>query len=566
MGIQYLKSFVRQHFTGWKREEIRGNLVIDGLNLLYNFYTFDCLHGGQFTEYREKVFSYYEHLQQCGITPIVIIDGIDYTGEKSDTILSRKKGIFKALESLSQLDTSVTVVPSLCRDVYIQTLSELNIKYIVVDGDADMTLAEVANFYNCPVLSDDSDFYLFKLREGFIPLGKFYCSTNRITADVYYYKEFCHQFGFRSECIRLILPALVGNDFLPRIIDNKNFRRFICQRVKLEDVECHPLLPIIRYLYLFYTLDSFMEKICLFEQLDDIEKIMLEVNCIESKDMYDTDKTMAFENISTVTNLSKWNGENLPPWVIENFRKHTISGLCICMLVVGWYILDAFIDDITQETCTHKSLQIRKYIYGILGHDPVIECFRGKQCLSSQIILPYTSINSYPLPYVEHIPSLCVHEKEYLLYSILGCDQCVFKNLENCWKLVLATTVFWFKKSHPLHQQVKSLLLCFLVCSKWNRSLSNEFVVDEDFLGSPVWRKNIQRFAEWQSCYRDAMCLNQLLQSPLSATSPGLLYDGKILMYFATMPCDLDHLVSILSIDSDLYRKLLEIVLSSPTS
>ena len=551
MGIPSLKSFVRQHFTGWKREEIRGNLVIDGFNLLFNLYTFDCLHGGQFTEFREKVFSYFEHLQQCGVTPIVIMDGIRHT-----ELLDRNC----IVTTFSQLDRFKSVVSSLCRDVYIQALSELNIKYVVVDGDADMTLAEVANFYNCPVLSNDTDFYLFKLRGGCISLDKFYCSTNPITADVYYYKEFCCQFGFRSECIRLILPAVVGNDSLPCIIDNEDFKRFICQRVKLEDVECHPLLPIIRYLHLFYTLDSFMEKICLFEQLDDIEKIMLEVNCIESKDMYDADKTMAFENISTVTNLSMWNGEDLPLWVIENFRKHTISTLCMCILVLDGYVLDALIDDVTQESCTRKSIQIRKYIYGILGHDLIMEFFREKQNFSCQIILPYTSINSYPLPYVEHIPSLCVHEKEYLLYSILGCDQCVFEDLESCWKLVLATTVFWFKKSRPLHRQVKSLLLCFLA---WNRS---KFVVKKDFIGSPVWQKNLQWFAEWQSCYRDAMCLNQLLQSPLSATSPGLLYDGKILMYFATMPCDLDHLVSTLSIDSDLYHKLLEIVMFSPTS
>ena len=290
MGIRYLKSFVRQHFKGWKREEIRSNLVIDGLNLLFNFYTFDCLHGGQFTEYREKVFSYYEHLQQCGITPIVIIDGINHT-----KFLDRNCITFLGVTTFSQLgSTSVALVPSLCRDVYIQVLSELNIKYVVVDGDADMTLAKVTNFYNCPVLSDDSDFYLFKLRGGCIPLDKFYCSTNPITADVYYYKEFCRQF-FRSESVRLILPALAGNDSLACIIDNEDFKRFICQRVGLKDVECHSLLPIIRYLHLFYTLDSFMEKICLFKQLVKIEKIVLMVNCIKSEKKYDTDKAMAFE-------------------------------------------------------------------------------------------------------------------------------------------------------------------------------------------------------------------------------------------------------------------------------
>ena len=53
------------------------------------------------------------------------------------------------------------VLPSLANDVYIQALIELNIKYVVVDGEVNVALVKVANFCNCPVLSDDSDFYLF---------------------------------------------------------------------------------------------------------------------------------------------------------------------------------------------------------------------------------------------------------------------------------------------------------------------------------------------------------------------------------------------------------------------
>ena len=104
----------------------------------------------------------------------------------------------------------------------------------------------------------------------------------------------------------------MDNDFLSHIINNEDFKRFICRKVEVEDGKCHPLLPIIRYLYLFNTLESFTEKIYLFEQLDNSEKEQLKENCIKLRDMYDTDETMAFENISTATNLRMQNKECLP--------------------------------------------------------------------------------------------------------------------------------------------------------------------------------------------------------------------------------------------------------------
>ena len=60
------------------------------------------------------------------------------------------------------------VFPSLGAEVYVNVLEELKIEYIVVDHEADDSIVGIANFYKCPVLSSDSDFYLFNIKGGYV--------------------------------------------------------------------------------------------------------------------------------------------------------------------------------------------------------------------------------------------------------------------------------------------------------------------------------------------------------------------------------------------------------------
>ena len=227
---------MRQHFTGWKEEVIKGCLVIDGDALSYHLYNdFDWLHGGEYLEYREHAIKFFRALQSSGIEPIVVFDGIDYTRRKRDTIANRYHDKAKALifqyhlEAQCQQPSSQepaqskptqhrkVILPLYTKIVLSDVLSELSIKYVVVDGDADEDTAKVANFHSCHVLSNDSDFYMYSLKRGFIRMNGFDWSTKPIKADVYYMKAMLDQFKLRDESLRFIIPAVLGNDFLSAI-------------------------------------------------------------------------------------------------------------------------------------------------------------------------------------------------------------------------------------------------------------------------------------------------------------------------------------------------------------
>ena len=50
----------------------------------------------------------------------------------------------------------------------VETLRELGEPLCVVDGEADKMIADLAHVWNCPIVSDDSDFLLYDLPGGVI--------------------------------------------------------------------------------------------------------------------------------------------------------------------------------------------------------------------------------------------------------------------------------------------------------------------------------------------------------------------------------------------------------------
>lgn len=204
MGIPKLATFIQEHFTGWKNEELKGHLVIDGNNVKVHLNKCDWSHGGQFGKYRKMVLGFYKDLQDKGIVPLVVLDGIDHTGEKWRVINRRSKGrlrkVSKLIES-SRAEGGVhekSIFPTLYSEVYIQALQTLKVEYVVTDGEADDILVKIANYYGCPLLSSDSDFYLHNLKCGFVQLNRMDKSKDPVTADVYHYEIFCEQFQFKD--------------------------------------------------------------------------------------------------------------------------------------------------------------------------------------------------------------------------------------------------------------------------------------------------------------------------------------------------------------------------------
>lgn len=575
MGIPRFTSFVDNNFTGWLREEIKGKLVIDGFSLCYHLYSYDWSHGGQYSEYRDNVAHCFISMTQSGISPIVVLDGVDYKEEKVETIMKRRnnavKTVHKHTSSNQKRQREVLVdgvLPPLTYRVFLMVMMELNIKFIVADGEGDTTIYELANMYSCPVLSKDSDFLMYKLKGGYIPLNRFHWEATPINGEVYYYHAFCSQMKFSDPDLRLVIPAIVGNDFLSPV-DSEVYIAYMAKRSLMNGRGHHHqrLSTITRYIGQFESLEHFTDHIQSIPCLGENDKGTLRENCANVRDSYDSEKTTTLEKLNKTTQLLAFNSEELPEWILKQFRTGNLY--CMEALVLGKYLQDIFIDDTSVPSCIQASGLIRKFIYGLTGFSLVTEFCREGLQLVGRGVHASTTINDRPLPSLSRIPTLPASEREHLFYSMLGCmDDPMLLRLPEYWKLVMAATKFWVRHCSPSQHQIKALILNFVVyatCPEEVQKMHVQFEIPFQFIRSPRWMPLLHTFAQWQSIYGDAISLNQLLMLPLDPVSPARLYDGRLVMFFAYPEND-DFLAGRLPIDHRLYDDLVEIVVPRPAA
>lgn len=116
-------------------------------------------------------------------------------------------------------------MPIMAFDTFTAVLKYIKIPFAVCDFEADKEIAKLANKLNCPVLSNDSDFYIFPLTAGFIPLDSvcFPEEETRIvndglekflTARIYHVNKFVDFFPLLGRKILPLLSVLLGNDYV----------------------------------------------------------------------------------------------------------------------------------------------------------------------------------------------------------------------------------------------------------------------------------------------------------------------------------------------------------------
>jgi len=233
MGVHGLTSFIDAFFKDWECREVQGRIVVDGNSLCHKLYQADWTHGGQYPEYQNAVLQFFRALHHADIFPIVVFDGVDYKQEKTKEIIRRRREWIKLIHSVlggPKCGHKGLILPALAVMVFQQTLCELKVPIHVVDGDADAVIVQIANHYSCPVLSSDSDFFMFNVECGYIPMDRFHWNSTPVTAEVFNVRSFTLQFKFSDENLRFIIPAILGNDFLTPV-DSSDFMHYIRTKV-----------------------------------------------------------------------------------------------------------------------------------------------------------------------------------------------------------------------------------------------------------------------------------------------------------------------------------------------
>ncbi|XP_038144568.1 protein asteroid homolog 1 [Cyprinodon tularosa] len=244
MGVQGLTTYVESNRNFLQDVRFRDSrLVIDGCSLFFRLYfnhQLDQQHGGDYDEFACLLNQFLSALQACNIQPYVVLDGgMDPSDKKFATLRQRLQSKIKEADSISH-GRRGSVLPILVGKVFIQVLTQRGIPLIQCPAEADWEIACLARQWNCPVLTNDSDFYIFDLPAGYLPLHFFQwtnlngkASQRYIPCRCYTTNNLCRWFGGLNRELLPLCAVLTGNDYgspkeadtLLALIDASSFQR-----------------------------------------------------------------------------------------------------------------------------------------------------------------------------------------------------------------------------------------------------------------------------------------------------------------------------------------------------
>ena len=195
MGIPGLAKFMEEHsqtvYVPVCSQDCK-HLVVDGTNICYKLYNYNYtwLLGGEYMAYSIRVREFFVELKTHFKNPVVVIDGgkIGRGVQKTRDKPSKRGDISEKMYNLQRKNTwdfrmatghdELNTPRMLFKDV----LRNLAVDFYVVESDADKMIAGLARHYECPILSSDSDFFIFEVA-GFIHLNHWL--REKINAPMY---------------------------------------------------------------------------------------------------------------------------------------------------------------------------------------------------------------------------------------------------------------------------------------------------------------------------------------------------------------------------------------------
>ncbi|XP_033950116.1 single-strand DNA endonuclease ASTE1 [Pseudochaenichthys georgianus] len=224
MGVHGLTTYVEGNRNFLHDVKFRDSrLVIDGCSLffrLYFNYGLDQQHGGDYDAFTCLLSQFLSALEACNIQPYVVLDGgIHPSDKKFPTLRQRLQSKIKEADSLSH-GRNGSVLPLLTRSVFIEVLIQRGVPLVQCPAEADWDIACLAHQWKCPVLTNDSDFYIFDLPGGYLPLHYFQwtnlngkASHRYISARCYTTTGICRLYGGMNQQLLPLFAVLVGNDY-----------------------------------------------------------------------------------------------------------------------------------------------------------------------------------------------------------------------------------------------------------------------------------------------------------------------------------------------------------------
>ncbi|VEN64576.1 unnamed protein product [Callosobruchus maculatus] len=520
MGIPGLTTFIENradlYMDNHKLHDT--SLVIDGNSLACQIYQqsgSNMCFGGDYDKYGHIIMVFFEALFKCKITPYVVFDG-GYESRKMKTIINRLKNRIKAVENMSGVGENSSVFSLFIWEILRDIGHKWEVKMVQCDLEADTDIANIARRLGCPVLSFDSDFYIF---DGlYIPFTRLDMTVRRnidlstktsynfLYCQIYNIDKFLCSYGRIDKSNLPLLAVLLGNDY----VKQSTFSMFY---QNLEVHNCHGrhssesqnrIKSVLVWLQ-NETRESAIRKVLGWYRKEKREKILESINnaikgynCFDSiylkyldispSEVQSTDESINFNNLGDIEDplepeddeekqtesdadqeiiFSGDDGESTLPIIFkENFRKCLYPSSFMDMFIRHKYYCIAQVEEVTADNAYVVSFDIISAIFKILtGLSEGLTCIGRVGRLIGKMNVP--AYNS-PLPTLEEIENMDSTEKQKVFFKILNLDD-TFKDCLSLfpysWHIYILAIKYATDKSKLDWPLVYSLVMSKIIIS-----------------------------------------------------------------------------------------------------
>ncbi|GFR23876.1 protein asteroid homolog 1 [Trichonephila clavata] len=458
------------------------------------------MYGGDYYKYAAAIKKYFSSYLECNVKPIIIFDGgYDLSNRKFQTTLLRSKTRLTVTQHIAKYgECSGNLLPICASEIFRNVLFEMAIPFAQCEFEADEQLTALANYYECPVLSNDSDFYIFDVHKGFIRLDSIGTSVletdvdgtkcKYLDCDIYHIDKFMSYFPGLDRNILPLFGTLVGNDY----VNTKEFEAFVAS-INIAKRNCRGLRvtpgqkKIVRLL-------TWLEHCNVTEAVEHIlghfknkKRKQVEHVINQSMNGYKTQNcNLMFIIDNKLDELKKilvqdpklksLCGQSLPIPFIMAFHLGNLPSFFLNVINLHREFLKAQVENTSLPSSYACSRYIRQVIYGILlQHSADDEETHKEVCL--QNVCEYdrrydnlTRENVAPIYFLKNgnaVPKLddlfCLEKKhlQKFLLNVLEVDMDFISCIPSSLQLLFSCIIYWLKNSacSPRDDFIYALLL-----------------------------------------------------------------------------------------------------------
>ena len=379
-------------------------------------------------------------------------------------------------------------------------------------------------------MSNDSDFFIFDVKGGFIPLSSF--DVDQLTTRIFYRSDLAKNLGIREELLPLF-ASLVGNDYVSWGA-LEPFNRTICTSSsdgrRRKEARFYNVASFLSQLPNTTTetqaFESALGRIEPVESRKRLEKAVeysLQEYAITKSNLLDYLRNgVVCSLLRTQSNLE------LDEEVLRRFREGKFSTDCMSSLTAGKVFLRVQVEDCERRSSNQCSMALRQLMYGILSDGG-----RNMKRIEEWDREGFALMNTDIKPYNDKIPSISSilidpHGRLTMFLDALDSDSAYIKSLPKELALVASSLRFLHRNSQPpLENSHLHALLCSCVKledGSWKQYLEHPTRA----LSQPFDERAAQSFCQWQCVLRDAIHLNFVLLEPVQTPCIRKVFNGKL--------------------------------------